>query len=128
MNYSVFQTSDGTAMGKRTPGVAVAATNYSDPWSGTRADGCSATVDWTGTASGNLQLWYTNKKDPNRATDTDWRQDLTFGTVGNVALGGAAGTFGDNVGNAKARWWRFKVSGGGGTGVITAEVNVPKFA
>jgi hypothetical protein len=126
MNYSVFQTSDGTAMGKRTPGVAVAATVYSDPWSGIRADGASMSVDWTGTAAGNLQLWFSNKKEPNRANDTDWRQDTTFGTAGNVALGGAPGTFGDNMGNAKARWWRLKLSGGSGSGIITAEVCVPR--
>lgn len=124
--YHVFKTETADAMGTRTDGKAVAATTYSEPWSGSRAQGGSCTVDWTGTASGNLQLWFSNKKSPNFANDTDWRQDANFGTAGSVALGGAPGSHGDNWGNAFARWWRFKVSGGGGTGVINAEVCVPR--
>jgi hypothetical protein len=128
--YSVFRTTaaTGAAPGGGVEGVASAATNYSTPWSISNGDGFSLHVEWTGTASGNLQLWYTNKPFPVLSTDADWDQDATFGTAGNVALGGAPGKFGDNVGNAKARWWRFKQSGGGGTGVISGWVTTQRTA
>lgn len=128
--YSVFRTTaaTGAAPGEGVEGVAVAATVYSTAWSITNGDGFSLQVEWTGTPTGNLQLWYSNKRLPDVADDDDWIQDTTFGTAGNVALGGAAGKFGDNVGNAKAKWWRFKLATGGSSGTLFGWVTTQRTA
>lgn len=126
MPYQVFRTSEGAALGRRNIGAAVAATVYSDPWSCAQGDGFSVHVEWTGTAGGNLQLWYTSNPDADRATDNDWFQDTDWGTAGNVALGGAPGKYGDNAGNAKAKFFRFKLASGTGTGIIRGYVTAPR--
>lgn len=115
-SYSVFVTRSADACAVARDGVAVAATVYSEPWTG-RAGGHATHVEWTGTASGNLQLFYATKPNPSLVDDNDWFQDLNFGTAGSVALGGAPGKYGDNAENAKATLWRFKIAGGGGAGV-----------
>lgn len=122
---SVFKTRDTGASAPARDGTAVAATVYSEPWSCSKADGFSLHLEWTGTGTGNLQLWWSSKPDANRATDADWHQDATFGTAGNVALGGAAGKFGDNVGNAKGKLWRVKLASGASSGTLFGWATVP---
>jgi hypothetical protein len=85
-------------------------------------------AEWTGTAGGNLQVWYSVKPQPDRSSDADWIQDTNFGTAGSVALGGAPGKYGDNVGNAKARWWRFKLASGSGSGTLFAWVHLQRMS
>jgi len=116
------RTTDACAVAKE--GVAVAATLYSSPWSVGGGSGFSLHAEWTGTAAGNLQLWFSDKPNPVLTSDADWNQDTTFGTSGNVALGGAAGKYGDNVGNARARWWRFKLASGASSGTLFSWVTL----
>lgn len=120
---SLFTTRENGNTAPSREGTAVAATVYSDVFSCSHTEGgYSLHIEWTGTPTGNLQLWYTNKPNPDPASDADWDQDTTFGTAGNVALGGAAGKFGVLNGLAKARYLRLKLASGVAPGTLFAWV------
>lgn len=112
---SIFNTDDtaGSANTKR-EGVAVTGTNtyYSEPWS---PDTYGAQVQWTGTPTGTLTQWCSDKPNPDRTSDADWVQDTAFAPT-NPA--GAAGKFRDDVTNSNARWKRYKYVNASGSGTL----------
>lgn len=120
MSYTLFSTSDGSVMDKRTPGVAVTGTNtyYSKPVSSEWGDGFSLHLQWTGTPTGDFTVWRTNKPDANPLTDADWSQDLSFGTSGVLATGGVANNNSVSAQNAKNKLWRVKYVNASGTGTV----------
>lgn len=124
---SIYNTRSGTdANAPVTVGTTVSSTStfYSDMWSGADNDGYSLSVFFTGTPTGTFTQWFTDKPQPSLADDTDWIQDTSFSPT-NPA--GAAGKFGDPVGNAKGFRKRLKYVNASGTGVITAYVTTPRF-
>ena len=123
--YSLYTTRSATDPGATDQvGVAVSSTNtyYSDMWTGENQDGYALTVFYTGTPTGTITLWMTDKPNPTLATDADWVQDTTF-VATNPA--GAAGKFRDDAANAKAARKRLKYVNASGTGVLSAFVTVP---
>ncbi len=122
ITYAVFterSTSDSNAPAK--PGVAVSSTNtyYSDPVSARlghlNGDGYGAHFWWTGTPTGTLTCWISDKEQPDRTSDADWVQDSGFSPT-NPA--GSASAFHDDVENTRARWKRFKYVNASGSGVL----------
>lgn len=116
--FSVFtsiQAAGDTARGRITPNGA--GTFYGQAVGGSGA-GQSIHLRWTGTPTGTFTLWYTNKKDPDFTTDTDWTQD-TSSTLANPA-GAAGSTFMDTF-NSNARLRRVKYVNTSGAGVIEGE-------
>lgn len=123
VSYSIFKTQPADSGAPRQDGVAVSGTNtyYSDPWGAPGADGHSIQVVYSGTPTGTFTLWYSNKNNPDRASDTDWVQDSSFAPT-NPA--GAGGKFGDNAANFKANLKRLKYVNASGTGTIEAYVTI----
>lgn len=118
-DFQAFETNDAVNKDRK-PGVNVtgAATYYGNAVGGSGV-GQSIHVRWTGTPTGTLTLWYTNKRDPDFTTDTDWDQD-TSSTLANPA-GSADGTFMDSM-NTNARWRRLKYVNASGSGFLTGEI------
>lgn len=77
---------------------------------------------FTGTPTGTVTLWYTNKPNASEANDTDWVQDTTF-TATNPA--GAATKSFHTVGNLAAVRVRLKYvnASGSGTWAVWATVD-----
>ena len=127
IHIGIFNTRSGTdANAPKIDGVTLsgAGTTYSDLWSGMNSDGASITVFTTGTLTGTFTLWFTDKRNPSTADDSDWTQDTTFAPV-NPA--GAASKFSDSMGNAKALRKRLKYVNASGAGTITGMATVPQF-
>lgn len=91
-------------------------TVYSDPWS---ADTYGLHVEYTGTLTGALTQWVSDKPDPDRTSDDDWIEDSAF-TPTDPA--GSPGKFRDDVTNSNARWKRLKYEHSSGSGKLYAHV------
>lgn len=117
MPYPLFSTAPVT------DGVAVtgAGTTYSAPIRLTEASGFATQLAWTGTPTGALTLWASNKETPNFATDADWVQITT--TIPQPA--GAAGNGAHEV-STRFAMLRYKYVAASGTGVLFAYASVPR--
>lgn len=122
LSVFVTRTVDNCAVAR--DGVPIAATVYSEPFHCRKGDSFAFQVEWTDAPTGDLQLFWSDKPSPVMTTDADWNQDLGFGTAGSYALGGAPGKYADHIGNAKSRWYHFKVATGGGTGEVLGWVTI----
>ncbi len=122
MSYTLYSTSDGSVMDRRTPGVAVSGTTtyYSKVVSAEWGDGFSLHLRWTGTPTGTFTVWKTNVPNPDYATDDDWVQDTEFNGTGSLATGGVAAKFAASVLNGKNAKWRVKYVNASGTGTVFA--------
>lgn len=79
-------------------------------------------LEWTGTLSGTITLWYTNRVDAlNSATDAGWTQ-APVGDFAGVSLGGAAGN-NSHSGNKPFLAIRYKYVHSSGTGTLYGWVN-----
>lgn len=113
---SIYRTADaaggGAAPSKN--GVAVSSTNtaYSTPWSYATF---GLHLEWTGTPTGVLTFWMSDKEQPDLTSDADWVQDTGFAPT-NPA--GSAGKMRDDVANANARWKRIKYVNASGSGTL----------
>lgn len=128
--YKLFVSQLGTGSDSGAPdrdGVAVSSTTtyYSKMWSGRNADGYGLHVQWTGTPTGTLTLWMSDKANPSEADDSDWVQDTTFSPT-NPA--GSGSKFRDDAANARAYRKRLKYVNASGSGVLYGYVTVPKNA
>lgn len=124
--YQIFNTRSATDPAAYTQdGVAVSSTNtyYSEMWSGEDADGQGLMLFWTGTPTGTLTMWATDKDNPILTSDADWVQDTTW-TPTNPA--GSASKFRTDSGNFKAFRKRVKYVNASGSGVLFGRVTVPK--
>ncbi len=124
-SFSLFNTRSATDPGAPAfDFVAVSGTPtiYSEVWTGEDSDGSGLTFFSTGTLTGTITLWMTDKPLPGFTNDNDWVQDTTFVPT-NPA--GAAVKFRDDLGNAKAYKKRLKYVNASGTGNIQAWVSVP---
>lgn len=120
----LYVTTTADSVAETTEGVAVSSTNtyYSQPFSSPYAAGFSVRLAWTGTPTGTFTLWFSNKENPDRTSDSDWNQDTTFSPT-NPA--GSAGSMGDGgIGNAHARLWRIKYVNASGSGTLTGQAHV----
>lgn len=119
----IYQTQySGTPLDQRSVGVAVSSTNtyYSQPWSSRFGATFALMVEWTGTPTGTLTLWWSNKIAPNLANDTDWIQETTY-TPTNPA--GSASKDGKLLSIVPARWFRLKYVNASGSGTLTGQVH-----
>jgi hypothetical protein len=116
--YSLFNTREapGIFQPLKQPGLAVTGTNtyYSDVI-GPRNISWGYHFEWTGTPTGTLTLWRSNKPNPDPLTDNDWVQVTAFAPT-NPA--GSASKFGDEVSFTNFKNYRFKYVNASGTGVL----------
>lgn len=115
--YSLYNTRQvDPALPFKVPGLAITGTNtyYSDVI-GPRTSSWGYHFEWTGTPTGTLTLWRSNKTTPDPATDNDWLQVTAF-TPTNPA--GAASKYGDEISFTNFKNYRFKYVNASGTGVL----------
>lgn len=116
--YSLYNTRQTEpALPFKTPGIAVSGapgTFYSDPI-GPRVQGFGYHFEWTGTPTGVLTLWRSNKTNPDLATDADWLPVTSFVPT-NPA--GSASKFGDEISFTNFKLYRFKYVNSASTGVL----------
>ncbi len=99
---------------------SITADAYSNKFHIKHGSNWSAHFVYTGTLSGTIELWASNKPKPSEANDTDWVKNATF-TVTNPA-GGSDKAF-IEVGNSSGYHYRFKYVDTSGTGSIEAWVH-----
>lgn len=124
--YKLFITASGTDSGAPTSdGVAVSSTNtyYSKMWTGEDSYGYDLMVSWTGTPTGTLTLWVSDKLNPDEANDNDWVQ-TTETTMVNPA--GSASKFRVATATSPAYRKRLKYVNSSGSGSLFAYVTVPR--
>jgi hypothetical protein len=80
----------------------------------------SLVVRTTGTLTGTLSLWYSNKMEPDVSSDTDWDQDTAIVLT---QPAGSATVQRLEVGNLGARFARVKYVHTSGTGVLSGEAS-----
>lgn len=116
--FSLYNTRDAAGGGAapRTPGVAVTGANtyYSD-LIGMDQLNRGYHFWWTGTPTGVLTRWESDKEDPILTSDADWVADATFAPT-NPA--GAAASFRGVTIARPARWVRYKYVNSAGSGVL----------
>src|SRR6185503_3560714 len=115
--YSLYNTRQvDPALPFKVPGIAVSSTNtyYSDPI-GPRVQGFGYHFEWTGTPTGTLTLWRSNKTNPDLSSDADWIQVTSF-TPTNPA--GSASKFGDEITFTNFKLYRFKYVNASGSGTL----------
>lgn len=125
---SVFKAIEATdPLAPYKDGVAVSSTNtyYSKMWGGGDTDGYSLSVFYTGTMSGALTLWTTDKPNPDETSDADWIEDTLFTSTD---PSGGPDKFKDDAANSKAFYKRLKYVNAAASGVIYAYVTVPTTA
>lgn len=117
--YSVFNTREvvPSYAPAKVPGVAVTGTNtyYSDAIGPRTAGGFGFHFEWTGTPTGTLTMWRSNKPNPLETGDADWVQVTTF-SPSNPA--GAASKYGDEVTFTSYNRYRFKYVNTTGSGTL----------
>jgi hypothetical protein len=120
--YRLFTTSATDGRPGATDGVAVSSTNtyYSAPVTLAGADGLSVSVEWSGTPSGLLTLWKSNKPDPVLTDDSDWQQE----TDALTDPFGSASKTSEEYGNFRASLVRLKYVNSSGSGTLKAYANV----
>ena len=116
MSYSMFNTTD-TRTGGSQEGVAVSSTTtyYGTLIAGAHSEGLSAHFATTGTPTGTISFWVSNKPMPSLTDDTDWVQDSSAFTAANPA--GSATKSQHNIAQ-RAKWKRFKYVNSSGSGVL----------
>lgn len=72
-------------------------------------------MQWTGTPTSTMTLWYSNKPKPVETTDDDWVQDTTFPAVN--PAGSASKSF-NSISLLTARHIRVKCVTSGGSGTL----------
>lgn len=114
---------DGPIDSPASPTQVVSGTDtyYSQPVGVPDGKPVSFHVTFTGTPTGTLSLWYTNKPNANRANDTDWVQDSTF-TPSNPAGAGVTAFY--TVGNLTCKSARLKYVNAAGSGTVVAWATV----
>ena len=104
-------------------GVAVSSTNtyYSEIFGSNDCTNWSVHLQWTGTPSGTLTLWASNKPDPDASSDSDWVSvTLPAGMAG--PAGSASSNFTD-VGNSGGKAYRLKYVNASGSGALMGWVH-----
>lgn len=125
--FAIFVTRSATdPQAASAEGVTVTGTNtyYSKVWGARDSDGHGLQLSWTGTPTGTLTMWCSDKPHPSEVDDADWVQDATW-TPTNPA--GAASKFRDDAGNMKAYRKRIKYVNAAGSGVLFGWVSVPGY-
>lgn len=119
-DFQAFETNDAVNKDRK-PGVNVtgAATYYGNAVGGSGV-GQSIHVRWTGTPTGTLTLWYTNKRNPDFTTDADWSQDTSASFTNPAGAAGQSGPL--DTTNTNARWRRLKYVNASGAGFMTGEI------
>lgn len=75
---------------------------------------------WTGTPTGTITLWKSNKPNPSTADDTDWVQDTAFTFV---SPAGGASKGGYEAGNSGFKAYRVKYVNASGSGALSLWVH-----
>ncbi len=116
-NFSLFIRAKTNANDPNLDGVAVSSTNtyYSKVISGSHSTSKAAHFYWTGTPTGTLTKWLSDKEAPILTTDADWVQDTNF-AVTNPA--GSASQFREEKTGVSARWIRYRYINASGSGVL----------
>lgn len=98
--------------------VAVSGTDtyYSDAFAARDGRAISFHLVWTGTPTGTLTLWYSNRPDADTTDDDDWVEDTTFAPT-DPAGSASKGFY--TLGNVTACRVRVKYVNGSGSGVLT---------
>lgn len=111
---SIFNTAGTGSAADILEGISPTGTNtyFSQPWS---APTYGLQIVSTGTLTGTLTLWMSDKVNPDRTAVTDWVQDSGFSPT-NPA--GSAVNFRDDVTNANARWKMIRYVNASGTGTL----------
>lgn len=118
--YSLYNTRQvDPALPFKIPGVVVSGTStfYSDALS-PLTNSWGYHFEWTGTPTGTLTLWRSNKSAPGQPdplTDNDWIQVTAFAPT-NPA--GTTSKFGDEINFTNFRLYRFKYVNASGTGSL----------
>jgi hypothetical protein len=109
---------DTTAMNA----VAVSSTTtyYSSYFGGGDTANWSLHLEWTGTPTGTVTLWKSNKPSPSPDDDADWVQDtaITF-----TSPAGSASKGGYEVGNSGFKFYRLKYVNASGSGTLSLWVH-----
>jgi hypothetical protein len=124
--YKIFVTTSATdSAAPTTNGTAVTSTNtyYSKMWTGEDAWGYDLHVEWTGTPTGTLSLWVSDKLNPDETTDNDWVTSTEV-TLTNPA--GSASKFRVATNVSPAYRKRLKYVNASGSGTLFGYVVVPK--
>lgn len=103
--------------GEAQQGQAVTGTDtyYSNTMSLRVGSGTGHHMEWSGTPTGTLTFWVSNKPQPREDSDTDWVQITDF-TITNPA-GSASKAF-YNLGNMQANRARWKYVNASGSGTL----------
>lgn len=117
--YSLYNTRENPVTSNqpsKVEGVAVSGTAdfYSDVFA-PRTNSWGFHFQWTGTPTGTITLWRTNKPNPILTTDADWIQVTTFAPT-NPA--GSASKFGDEINFTNFKHYRFKYANTAGSGTL----------
>jgi hypothetical protein len=95
--------------------LTLAGTQYSSVMQARDGEAISVHLEWTGTPTATLTLWYSNKPNPSAANDNDWVQDTTFSPT-NPAGSASKGFY--TIGNLVALHVRIKCVLGAGAGTL----------
>lgn len=118
-SFKMYYTEATTGLGSRwiTDGKAVSGTDtyYGNVMTPNQYADLGFSLEFTGTPTGTLTLWYSDEDDPALATDTDWVQDTTW--VPTNPAGSAIKTL-YVVSGLRAKWARVKYVNASGTGTI----------
>lgn len=122
-NFSLFNTTSATdANAPMTRGVAVSSTNtyYSAKASGSWE--LSFQLSWTGTPTGAITVWGSDKDQPDESSDADWFAITASPAPANPA-GGASSTHGE-VNDVNCKWKRLKYVNASGSGTLSGDCSV----
>lgn len=117
--YSLYVTRENPSTSNqpsKVDGTAVSSTNtaYSEVFA-PRVNSWGFHFQWTGTPTGVITLWRSNKPQPVLTDDNDWVQVTTF-TPTNPA--GAAGKYSDEINFTNFKYYRFKYVNASGSGTL----------
>ena len=124
INFELFTTLSSTgAAAHRTRGVAVSATStyYSNKISSGHVTARGVHFEWTGTPTGAITRWESDKAEPDETSDADWVQDSSFASSDPA---GVAGKFRNESNGRSARWIRYKYVNASGSGSLFGRVTV----
>lgn len=125
MNQKLFVTAaSGDSAAPLTEGVEVSSTTtyYSRMISGKDTDTFALHIEWSGTPTGTLTLWVSDKPNPDESSDTDWVQDTGWAPT-NPA--GAASKFHSEFTAHSSHRKRVKYVNTSGTGTLKGWASVP---
>lgn len=70
----------------------------------------------------NIELWVSNKENPDETSDTDWVQNTTDITFTGISAAASAKEE-HTVGNASHQWYRISVNRTAGSGTVTVRTH-----